>query len=110
MPLSEAPAGSDITVLRITEEAEEDAALLVYLEEQGLMPGVAAHVVDVSTARDSITLDGPQGRSTMGLRPAALIRVVPGAADPRLFHVVPAGVAALKQGLTRAANDAPDAR
>jgi DtxR family Mn-dependent transcriptional regulator len=96
MPLSEAEAGADVTILRITEEAEEDAALLVYLEEQGLVPGVAAHVAEVSAARDSITLDGPQGRSSMGLRPAALIRVMPGVADPALFHEVPAGVAALR--------------
>ena len=35
-------------------------------------------VAEVSTSRDSITLDGPTGRSTMGLRPASLIRVLPG--------------------------------
>lgn len=96
VPLSEALAGTDVTILRITEEAEEDAALLVYLEQQGLMPGVEARIVDVSAARDSITLDGPTGRSSMGLRPAALIRVLPGRADPALFHEVPAGVAALR--------------
>ena len=44
IPLSEVASGSDITILRITEEAEEDAELLVYLEEQGLVPGVRAHV------------------------------------------------------------------
>ena len=30
------------------------------------------------------------GRATLGLRPAALIRVLPGEADPALFHRVPA--------------------
>lgn len=98
MPLSDAAAGTDVTILRITEEAEEDADLLVYLEQQGLMPGTLAHVVDVSSGRDSITLDGPNGRSTMGLRPAALIRVLPGVADSSLFHVVPTAVADLRHG------------
>jgi DtxR family Mn-dependent transcriptional regulator len=89
MALAEVQRGTDITVLRITEEAEEDADLLVYLEQEGLVPGVMARVIDVSAARDSITLEGPRGRSTMGLRPAALIRVLPGQADSSLFHRIP---------------------
>lgn len=95
IPLSEAPQDSEVTIYRITEEAEEDAELLVYLERAALMPGTMARVVEVSVALDSITLEGPRGRSTMGLRPAALIRVLPGRADPTLFHHVPSGVAAL---------------
>ena len=31
-----------------------------------------------SESLDSLTLDGPRGRATLGLRPAALIRVLPG--------------------------------
>jgi DtxR family transcriptional regulator, Mn-dependent transcriptional regulator len=95
-PLSEARPGTTITILRITEEAEEDAELLVYLERQGLVPGVQAGVAEVSASRDSITLDGPKGQSTMGLRPAALIRVLPGGADPSLFHQVPEPVRRLR--------------
>ena len=87
--LSEIAPGSEVTIYRITEEAEEDVELLVYLEQQGLVPGTLASVVEVSTGRDSITIEGPRGRSTMGLRPAALIRVMPGKADPALFHQVP---------------------
>jgi hypothetical protein len=95
--MSEAEPGTAITIFRITEEAEEDADLLVYLQEQGLTPGVTVNVGDVSTSRDSITLDGPMGRSTMGLRPASLIRVLPGVADPGLFHQVPSAVANLQR-------------
>ncbi len=87
--LSEAEAGTEVTILRITEEAEEDVDLLSYLEEHQLVPGAVARVVDVSAGRDSISLDGPRGSSTMGLRPAGLIRVLPGRADPALFHKVP---------------------
>lgn len=87
--LSEAEAGGEVTIYRITEEAEEDAELLVYLERAGLVPGAVAHVLEVSTSRDTLTLDGPRGRSMLGLRPADLIRVLPGRADPSLFHQVP---------------------
>jgi DtxR family transcriptional regulator, Mn-dependent transcriptional regulator len=87
--LNEVEAGATVTIYRITEQAEEDAELLVYLEQQGLVPGAHATVQEVSTGRDSITLDGPRGRSSMGLRPAGLIRVLPGHADPALFHRVP---------------------
>ncbi len=89
IPLSEAEAGTEITILRITEEAEEDVELLSYLEESGLMPGVVASITEVSHGRDSITFEGPRGRGTMGLRPAALIRILPGRADPGLFHQIP---------------------
>jgi DtxR family Mn-dependent transcriptional regulator len=89
VPLSGVEAGEMVTIYRITEEAEEDAELLVYLEQAGLVPGTTATVVEVSGGRDSITLDGPRGSSTMGLRPASLIRVLPGQADPALFHRIP---------------------
>jgi DtxR family Mn-dependent transcriptional regulator len=89
IPLSEARAGTDVTIYRITEQAEEDVELLTFLEGAHLVPGTVARIVDVSAARDSITIDGPRGRDTIGLRPAALIRVLPGRADPALFHRVP---------------------
>ena len=88
-PLSELESGSRATVLRITEEAEEDAGLLSYLEARALTPGAHVTVLARSESLDSLTLDGPRGRATLGLRPAALIRVIPGEADPALFHRVP---------------------
>ena len=90
--LADAEPGSEVTIFRITEEAEEDAELLVYLEKAGLVPGARARVVEVSSGRDSLTIEGPRGRGTMGLRPAALIRVLPGEADPSLFHQVPEAI------------------
>ncbi|MGZ6312509.1 MAG: metal-dependent transcriptional regulator [Candidatus Limnocylindrales bacterium] len=89
VPLSEVAAGERVTIYRITEQAEEDKELLAYLEQQDLIPGTHATVVEVSGARDSITIEGPRGSSSMGLRPAALIRILPGEADPALFHRVP---------------------
>jgi DtxR family Mn-dependent transcriptional regulator len=87
--LSDMEAGSPATVFRITEEAEEDAGLLSYLEARALTPGARITILARSESLDSLTLDGPRGRATLGLRPAALIRVLPGEADPALFHVVP---------------------
>ena len=87
--LSEAEAGSRATVLRITEEAEEDAGLLSYLEARALKPGAPVTILARSESLDSLTLEGPLGRATLGLRPAALIRILPGDADPTLFHRVP---------------------
>lgn len=88
-PLSELESGTKATVLRITEEAEEDAGLLSYLEARALTPGAHVTVLARSESLDSLTLDGPRGRATLGLRPASLIRVLPGEADAALFHHVP---------------------
>lgn len=88
-PLSDIASGSRVTVYRITEEAEEDAGLLSYLEARGLRPGSLVTVLARSGSTDSLTLDGPLGRATLGLRPAALIRVLPGEPDAALFHRLP---------------------
>lgn len=88
-PLSELDAGARATIYRITEEAEEDAGLLSYLEARGLRPGAHVTILARSESLDSLTLDGPFGRATLGLRPASLVRVLPGEADPTLFHHVP---------------------
>jgi DtxR family transcriptional regulator, iron-dependent repressor len=89
IPLSEIESGTAATVYRITEEAEEDAALLSYLEARALTPGAHITILARSESLDSLTLDGPRGRATLGLRPAALIRVLPGEADRALFHRPP---------------------
>ncbi|HEY2915777.1 MAG TPA: metal-dependent transcriptional regulator [Candidatus Limnocylindrales bacterium] len=89
-PLSAVPAGERATIYRVTEEAEEDSALLGYLEARGLRPGAPVTILARSESLDSLTLDGPLGRATLGLRPASLIRVLQGDADPALFHRVPA--------------------
>jgi DtxR family Mn-dependent transcriptional regulator len=91
VPLSDVEAGRAATIYRITEEAEEDAALLSYLEARALTPGAPISVLARSESLDSLTLDGPRGRATLGLRPAGLVRVLPGHdVDPALFHRVPA--------------------
>jgi DtxR family Mn-dependent transcriptional regulator len=103
--LSEAKAGTQVTVLRVTEEAEEDARLLTFLQEHGIRPGnlfeveeVAEHLgtmrirggvggADGAPERDT---NGPMSQPvTLGLVAAAKLRVLPGKADGALFHHVP---------------------
>jgi DtxR family Mn-dependent transcriptional regulator len=92
VPLSRVEAGQRATIYRITEAAEEDKALLSYLEARRLVPGVEVTVLARSESLDALTLAGPLGRATLGLRPASLIRVIPGKADPSLFHRLPRGL------------------
>lgn len=108
VPLSEVSAGERITIYRITEQAEEDKELLRYLEEQDLVPGTHATVIEVSLARDAITLEGPRGSSSMGLRPAALIRILPGEADRSLFHQMPPSSSAVPARVSSHRSTRPD--
>src|ERR687896_1278638 len=93
--MSDAASGSTITVLRVTEEAEEDARLLSYLQENGVRPGNAFEVVDVAEHIGTMTLRRADGGAmaghevTIGLVAAAKLRVLDGRADPSLFHRVP---------------------
>jgi DtxR family Mn-dependent transcriptional regulator len=88
--LSEVDSGTRVTIYRITEAAEEDGGLVSYLEARRLRPGARVTILARSESTDSLTLEGPLGRATLGLRPASLIRVLDGEPDPALFHQVPA--------------------
>ena len=93
--LSDAVAGSDVTILRVTEEAEEDARLLTFLQQNGVRPGHVFEVVDVASHIGTMTLrrvasDAQDGHEvTIGLVAAAKLRMLEGRADPGLFHSVP---------------------
>ena len=89
IPLGDIDSGGQVTIYRITEAAEEDGGLVSYLEARGLRPGARVTILARSESTDSLTLDGPLGRATLGLRPASLIRVLEGEPDPSLFHRVP---------------------
>jgi DtxR family Mn-dependent transcriptional regulator len=95
VPMSDAGEGSEITILRVTEEAEEDARLLTFLQENGIRPGHVFRVTEVADHIGTLTLrrqdDGPDDghEATIGLVAAAKIRVLDGRGDPTLFHRVP---------------------
>ena len=94
-PLSEADAGSDVTILRVTEEAEEDARLLTFLQENGVRPGHVFAVVEVAEHIGTMSLRrvaegaGDGHEVTIGLSAAAKLRMLDGRADSALFHRVP---------------------
>jgi DtxR family Mn-dependent transcriptional regulator len=93
--LSDAREGTDVTVLRVTEEAEEDARLLTFLQENGVRPGNLFEVIALADHIGTMTLRRRDGgrhdghEVTIGLVAAAKLRVLEGRADPALFHRVP---------------------
>jgi DtxR family Mn-dependent transcriptional regulator len=89
MPLSQARGGDEVTILRVTEEAEEDARLLTFLQEHDVRPGRIFEVREVAEHIGTVTMVGPAGEVTLGLTAAAKLRALPGRADPNLFHRVP---------------------
>jgi DtxR family Mn-dependent transcriptional regulator len=89
VPLSDVASGERVTVYRITEEAEEDGGLVSYLEARALRPGARVTVLARSDSTESLTLHGPLGQATLGLRPASLIHVLRGEVDAGLFHSPP---------------------
>ena len=105
IPMSQAAKGSEITLLRVTEEAEEDARLLTFLQENAVRPGRMFRVTDLAEHVGTMTLspvDGGGRDVTLGLAAAAKLRILEGRADAGLFHRVPerarlaAGTAALR--------------
>lgn len=94
-PLSTARSGTDVTILRVTEEAEEDARLLTFLQDNGVRPGHVFEVVEVAEHIGTMTLRRTTGGAqdghevTIGLVAAAKLRVLEGRADQELFHRVP---------------------
>jgi DtxR family Mn-dependent transcriptional regulator len=92
--LSDARSGNDVTILRVTEEAEEDARLLTFLQENGVRPGHMFEVVEVAEHIGTMTLrrvGGPDDghQVTLGLVAAAKLRMLSGRADQSLFHRPP---------------------
>ena len=88
-PLSAARPGELVTILRVTEQAEEDARLLTFLEENDVRPGSVFTVSDVSEHIGTMRLEADAREVTLGLVAAAKLRMLPGRADARLFHRVP---------------------
>lgn len=87
--MAEARAGTEITILRVTEEAEEDARLLAFLEQNVVRPGAIFTVVEVGQHIGTLTLQRDGHVVTLGLAAAAKVRILEGRADSALFHRVP---------------------
>ncbi|MFQ5878996.1 MAG: metal-dependent transcriptional regulator [Dehalococcoidia bacterium] len=79
IPLSRLAAGDTAIVHFISEELEEDAELLRYLERGQVMPGRCLRLVEKAGGVVIVQVDGTQ--VPLGLDVAAKIRVRPAAAD-----------------------------
>jgi DtxR family Mn-dependent transcriptional regulator len=73
-PLSEARAGDELAIQRITEEAEEDPQLMKYLQDHGVEPGARMNVREAAAVNATIVLDGPHGQVSLGFPVAAKLR------------------------------------
>jgi DtxR family Mn-dependent transcriptional regulator len=73
-PLDEARAGDQLLFQRITEEAEEDAQLMKYLQEHGVQPGARMTVREATDFNATVVLDGPRGPVSLGFAVAAKLR------------------------------------
>lgn len=56
IPLTEAKTGEQVTIRRIHEFAENNQDLLVYLKENGILPGTAVKVAEVLPFNQTVTL------------------------------------------------------
>jgi DtxR family Mn-dependent transcriptional regulator len=73
-PLDEAQAGDSLTIQRITEEAEEDARLMKYLQEHGVEPGAHMTVREAESLNATVVLEGPRGPVSLGFGVAGKLR------------------------------------
>ncbi|MGQ9834274.1 MAG: metal-dependent transcriptional regulator [Candidatus Villigracilaceae bacterium] len=66
VPLTQVAAGRTVIIRRIHELAEENAPLLEFLEQRGLMPGVLATVTEILPFNQTITLEVNGQAVTLG--------------------------------------------
>lgn len=75
IPLTEAKSGERVTIRRIHEFAENNQDLLVYLKENGIMPGVAVAVGEILPFNQTLTLDVAGHAVTLGFAAARSLYV-----------------------------------
>lgn len=75
--LTEAEAGSEVVVGRISERAVENEDLLEFFQTHNLMPGNRLKVCDLSPVTGTLTVCTERGDVTLGLEAATQVMVVP---------------------------------
>jgi DtxR family Mn-dependent transcriptional regulator len=77
VPLGHAQEGDTVVINNIVEHAEEDAALMHYLERNQLVPGARLQVVEVSTSNGTVKVarQGDGVQVVVGMPAAELILV-----------------------------------
>ncbi|MGH2731551.1 MAG: metal-dependent transcriptional regulator [Actinomycetota bacterium] len=74
-PLDEVGPGEEVAIAQISEIKEE---LLAYLDKIGVRPGTVVKVTEVGPFSGPLTIEGEEGRVTLGREVAAYVQV----ADP----------------------------
>ena len=77
-PLRSVEDGDIVMINNISEHAEEDAALMHYLERSGLVPGARLHIDEVAAANATITLSliaDDERQVAVGFATAELVQV-----------------------------------
>jgi len=75
VPLTKVPAGGIVTIRRIHELAEENVALLDYLEQHQVMPGKQGKIIEILPFNQTITLEVEGQVVTLGNAAARYIFV-----------------------------------
>ena len=75
--LTQAEAGDELVVERISERAKENLQLLEYFQEHGILPGQKLSVREVSPVTGTITVSLERGEVTLGIEAATQVMVVP---------------------------------
>ncbi|HEY0581937.1 MAG TPA: metal-dependent transcriptional regulator [Chloroflexota bacterium] len=75
-PLDQVHAGEEITIQRITEEAEQDPDLMRYLQDHGVAPGARLRVREATPFNGVIVLEGELGLVSVGYPVAAKLRAL----------------------------------
>ena len=84
VPMDSLKQGESATVRFISEELEEDAELLRYLERGNVRPGVEIVVKELVPSTGVLVIDTANGQNvSLGLPVAAKIRVLPERAEPK---------------------------
>ena len=73
VPLTKIPVGQTVIIRRIHDLAEENAPLMAFLEEKGIMPGKLATITEILTFNQTITLTAETSPVVLGFTVAKYI-------------------------------------
>jgi len=73
LPLTDLPGGTQATIRRLHELAEENQELLAFLYHNGLQPGSRVRLVESLPFNQTLSVETNQGNCTLGFQAARLV-------------------------------------